>query len=56
MATAEQLNKSVDGETITAPLRRDARRFAHRPALTTGIGPGAGTLSWSRPRAEVSVL
>ncbi|TQL24070.1 hypothetical protein FBY37_6151 [Streptomyces sp. SLBN-134] len=29
MATAEQLHKSVDGETITALLRRNAQQFAH---------------------------
>ncbi|MFJ3980589.1 AMP-dependent synthetase/ligase [Streptomyces fungicidicus] len=56
MATAEQLHKSVDGETITALLRRNAQQFAHRPALTTGIGPDAGTLSWSQLRAEVAAL
>ncbi|MFF5103425.1 AMP-dependent synthetase/ligase [Streptomyces sp. NPDC000134] len=56
MATAEQLHQSVEGQTITALLRRNARRFAERPALTTGIGPDAGTLTWSQLRAEVAAL
>ncbi|MEU0449368.1 AMP-dependent synthetase/ligase [Streptomyces tendae] len=56
MATAEQLHESVEGLTITALLRRNARQFAERPALTTGIGPDAGTLSWSQLRAEVAAL
>ncbi|MET9565340.1 AMP-dependent synthetase/ligase [Streptomyces tauricus] len=56
MATAEQLYESVEGLTIPALLRRNAQRFAGRPALTTGIGPDAGTLSWSQLRAEVAAL
>ncbi|MFE2281910.1 AMP-dependent synthetase/ligase [Streptomyces sp. NPDC059454] len=56
MATAEQLHKSVEGLTITALLRRNAQRYAERPALTTGIGPDAGTLSWAQLRAEVAAL
>ncbi|MEU6032210.1 AMP-dependent synthetase/ligase [Streptomyces tauricus] len=56
MATAEQLYESVEGLTIPALLRRNAQRFAERPALTTGIGPDAGTLSWSQLRAEVAAL
>nr|WP_240449542.1 long-chain fatty acid--CoA ligase [Streptomyces harenosi] len=42
--------------TITGLLRRNAQRFGARPALTTGIGPDARTLSWSRLRAEVAAL
>ncbi|WP_221350333.1 AMP-dependent synthetase/ligase [Streptomyces beigongshangae] len=56
MATAEQLHESVEGLTIPALLRRNAQRFAGRPALTTGIGSDAGTLSWSQLRAEVAAL
>jgi long-chain acyl-CoA synthetase len=56
VATAEQLHESVEGLTIPALLRRNAQRFAGRPALTTGIGPDAGTLSWSQLRAEVAAL
>jgi long-chain acyl-CoA synthetase len=56
MATAEQLHESVEGLTITALLRRNARQYAERPALTTGIGPEAGTLTWSQLRAEVAAV
>ncbi|MFC8592267.1 AMP-dependent synthetase/ligase [Streptomyces atroolivaceus] len=56
MATAEQLHKSVEGLTITGLLRRNAQCFADRPALTTGIDPGAVTLTWSQLRAEVAAL
>ncbi|MFI8946719.1 AMP-dependent synthetase/ligase [Streptomyces sp. NPDC053750] len=56
MATAEQLHESVEGLTITALLRRNARQYAERPALTTGLGPDAATLSWSQLRAEVAAL
>ncbi|MFE6286591.1 hypothetical protein [Streptomyces sp. NPDC057877] len=48
MVTAEQLHESVEGQTITRLLRRNAQRFAERPALTTGPGPDAGTLSWAQ--------
>ncbi|MFG3165005.1 AMP-dependent synthetase/ligase [Streptomyces sp. NPDC048232] len=56
MATAEQVHESVEGQTITALLRRNARQYAERPALTTGIGPDAGTLTWSQLRAEVAAV
>lgn len=56
MATPEQLHESVEGLTIPGLLRRNARRFAARPALTTGPGPDAGTLSWAQLRAEVAAL
>jgi long-chain acyl-CoA synthetase len=56
VATAEQLHQSVEGLTITGLLRRNAQQFADRPALTTGIGPDAATLSWSQLRAEVAAL
>ncbi|MFF3501621.1 AMP-dependent synthetase/ligase [Streptomyces sp. NPDC003247] len=56
MATAQQLHESVEGQTITGLLRRNARRFADLPALTTGVGPDAATLSWSQLRAEVAAL
>ncbi|MFC8067944.1 AMP-dependent synthetase/ligase [Streptomyces sp. NPDC057293] len=56
MATAEQLHESVEGQTITALLRRNARQYGERPALTTGIGPDAGTLTWSQLRAEVAAV
>jgi long-chain acyl-CoA synthetase len=56
MATAEQLHESVEGLTITALLRRNARQYAECPALTTGIGPDAGTLTWSQLRAEVAAV
>ncbi|MCQ8833941.1 AMP-dependent synthetase/ligase [Streptomyces malaysiensis] len=56
MATAEQLQQSIEELTITKLLRRNAQQFAERPALTTGLGPDAGTLSWSQLRAEVAAL
>ncbi|GAA2797235.1 AMP-dependent synthetase/ligase [Saccharopolyspora taberi] len=37
-------------------LRRNARRYPDHPALTSGIGPDATTLTWSRLRSEVAVL
>ncbi|MET9969369.1 AMP-dependent synthetase/ligase [Streptomyces sp. NPDC006356] len=56
MVTAEQLHRSVEGVTVTGLLRRNAQQFGDRPALTTGIGPDAVTLSWSRLRAEVAAV
>ncbi|NYV75058.1 long-chain fatty acid--CoA ligase [Streptomyces sp. UH6] len=56
MATAEQLRQSVEGLTIPRLLRRNAEQFAALPALTTGIGPEDGTLTWSQLRAEVAAL
>ncbi|MFH8346623.1 AMP-dependent synthetase/ligase [Streptomyces sp. NPDC018045] len=56
MAPAERLHASVQGLTIASLLRRNARHHADRPALTTGIGPDAGTLSWAQLRAEVAAL
>ncbi|WP_151769552.1 AMP-dependent synthetase/ligase [Streptomyces abyssomicinicus] len=56
MATAEQLRQSVEGLTIPRLLRRNAGQFAALPALTTGIGPEEGTLTWSQLRAEVAAL
>ncbi|MEV6165424.1 AMP-dependent synthetase/ligase [Streptomyces sp. NPDC052052] len=56
MTTAEPLHESVEGLTITRLLRRNAQQFAEHPALTTGIGPDAGTLSWTQLRAEVAAL
>ncbi|MFF8680792.1 AMP-dependent synthetase/ligase [Streptomyces sp. NPDC015237] len=56
MTTAEQLHESVEGLTITALLRRNAQQYAERPALTTGIGADAGTLTWSQLRAEVAAV
>ncbi|MGW0733959.1 AMP-dependent synthetase/ligase [Streptomyces sp. NPDC002851] len=57
MATAaEQLHQSAESLTITGLLRRNAQDYADHPALTTGIGPDAVTLSWSRLRTEVAAL
>ncbi|SDD49961.1 AMP-binding protein [Streptomyces prasinopilosus] len=56
MATAEHVSEPVEGLTIPRLLRRNARRFGDRPALTTGPGPEAGTLLWSQLRAEVAAL
>ncbi|MFI8306345.1 AMP-dependent synthetase/ligase [Streptomyces sp. NPDC085927] len=56
MATAEHMSESVEGLTIPRLLRRNARQFGDRPALTTGPGPEAGTLLWSQLRAEVAAL
>ncbi|MFI0469137.1 AMP-dependent synthetase/ligase [Saccharopolyspora sp. 5N102] len=56
MTTAEQVHRAVEGLTITGLLRRNAQRFPDHPALTSGIGPDATTLTWSRLRAEVAVL
>ncbi|WP_327659131.1 MULTISPECIES: AMP-dependent synthetase/ligase [unclassified Streptomyces] len=56
MTPTEPLRQSVDGLTITRLLRRNAEEFGDRPALTTGIGPDAGTLTWSQLRAEAAAL
>ncbi|MFJ7239005.1 AMP-dependent synthetase/ligase [Streptomyces olivaceus] len=56
MAITEPPHPSAEGLTITALLRRNALEYAERPALTTGLGPDAGTLSWSQLRAEVAAL
>ncbi|MFI1440393.1 AMP-dependent synthetase/ligase [Streptomyces fructofermentans] len=56
MTTAEPPHDYVEGLTITELLRRNAREFAERPALTTGPGPHAGTLNWTQLRTEVAAL
>ncbi|MFE1292260.1 AMP-dependent synthetase/ligase [Streptomyces sp. NPDC058751] len=56
MTTAEPLHQYVEGLTITRLLRRNAQEFGERPALTTGPGPDAGTLTWTQLRAEVAAL
>ncbi|MGY0489766.1 AMP-dependent synthetase/ligase [Streptomyces sp. WG-D5] len=56
MTPTEPLHQSVDGLTITTLLRRNAQEHGDRPALTTGIGPDAGTLTWNQLRAEVAAL
>ncbi|WP_216216781.1 AMP-dependent synthetase/ligase [Amycolatopsis aidingensis] len=56
MTAAEQLHHAVEGLTIAGLLRHNARQFPDHPALTSGIGPDATTLTWSRLRSEVAVL
>jgi long-chain acyl-CoA synthetase len=56
VATAEQLHQSVEGLTIPRLLRRNAEQFAALPALTTGVGPEEGTLTWFQLRAEIAAL
>ena len=56
MAPTEQLHRSVEGMTIPALLRRNARDFSQHTALTTGPDPTAGSLTWSQLRAEVAAL
>lgn len=56
MAAPEQPHRSVEGLTIPALLRENARRHPDRPALTTGIGPDDGTLTWFQLRSEVAAL
>ncbi|MCQ4211705.1 AMP-dependent synthetase/ligase [Streptomyces longispororuber] len=56
MTTAEPLHQSTEELTITRLLRRNAIEFGERPALTTGLGPDAGTLTWTQLRAEVAAL
>ncbi|WP_210637573.1 AMP-dependent synthetase/ligase [Streptomyces sp. GESEQ-13] len=56
MAASEQLHRSVEGLTIPALLRENARRHPDLPALTTGIGPDDGTLTWFQLRSEVAAV
>lgn len=56
MSIGERVEESIAGLTTTTLLRRNAERFADHPALTTGIDPGARTLSWSELRSEVAAL
>ncbi|GHB26089.1 MULTISPECIES: AMP-dependent synthetase/ligase [Streptomyces] len=56
MTTAEPLPQSSEALTIPRLLRRNAQEFAQRPALSTGFGPDAGTLTWTQLRAEVAAL
>ncbi|SFS74586.1 AMP-dependent synthetase/ligase [Saccharopolyspora flava] len=56
MTTAEQVNRAVEGLTIPALLRRNARDFPDHPALTSGIGSKDTTWTWSRLRTEVAAL
>lgn len=56
MTTANPLRQAVEGLTIPRLLRRNAERFPDLPALTSGPGPDATTLTWSRLRSEVAAL
>ncbi|WP_017609307.1 AMP-dependent synthetase/ligase [Nocardiopsis xinjiangensis] len=56
MATATPLRQAVEGLTIPRLLRRNAERFPELPALTSGLGPDARTLTWSQLRSEVAAL
>lgn len=56
MTRAEQVNRAVEGTTITGLLRRNSTQFPDHPALTSGIDSSATTLTWSQLRAEVAVL
>lgn len=56
MTTANPLRQAVEGLTIPRLLRRNAERFPDLPALTSGLGPDATTLTWSRLRSEVAAL
>ncbi|ALC27024.1 AMP-dependent synthetase [Streptomyces sp. CFMR 7] len=56
MVTMEQLHEDIGELTITRLLRRNAQQYAALPALTTGVGPEDGTLSWSQLRGEVAAL
>ncbi|GGV28206.1 long-chain acyl-CoA synthetase [Streptomyces griseoflavus] len=56
MESPEQLHQSIEELTIPRLLRRNALQHADRPALTTGIGPDDGTLTWFQLRAEVAAL
>ncbi|MFE3498586.1 AMP-dependent synthetase/ligase [Kitasatospora sp. NPDC059160] len=58
MASATPPRPSVDtgNLTITRLLRRNARAFPGRPALTGGTGPDATTRTWSQLRAETAAL
>ncbi|MCX5388043.1 long-chain fatty acid--CoA ligase [Streptomyces sp. NBC_00083] len=49
-------SSATDDMTVTGLLRRNARDFADRPALTSGTGPSATTWTWSRLRAETAAL
>ncbi|WTB92741.1 AMP-dependent synthetase/ligase [Streptomyces cellulosae] len=42
--------------TIPALLRENARRHPDLPALTTGVGPDDGTLTWFQLRSEVAAV
>jgi long-chain acyl-CoA synthetase len=53
---AEQVQDAVEGLTITALLRRNARDHPDHPALTSGINPDATTLTWAGLRDEVAAV
>ncbi|MDA3650115.1 long-chain fatty acid--CoA ligase [Saccharopolyspora indica] len=56
MTAAQRALQATTGKTIPGLLRRNARQFPDHPALTSGIGPDARTLTWAELRAEVAVL
>lgn len=47
---------TAETSTIPGLLRRNATESADLPALTSGIGPDASTLTWSQLRAEIAAL
>lgn len=48
------MDRTIDGLTIPNLLRRNATESADAPALTSGPGPDAVTLTWAQLRSEVS--
>ena len=53
LSTAEQVDRTIDGLTIPNLLRRNATESADAPALSSGPGPDAVTLTWAQLRSEV---
>lgn len=48
------MDRTIDGLTIPNLLRRNATESAEAPALSSGPGPDAQTLTWAQLRSEVS--
>lgn len=48
------MDRTIDGLTIPNLLRRNATESADAPALSSGPGPDASTLTWAQLRSEVS--
>ncbi|HEY0638965.1 MAG TPA: AMP-dependent synthetase/ligase [Pseudonocardiaceae bacterium] len=54
MVSGDQVAAAVGALTVPALLARNAREHGDRPALTSGIGEGATTLTWAELRRQVA--
>jgi long-chain acyl-CoA synthetase len=56
VGTAEDARQAIEGQTVASFLRRNAKEFAEKPAISSGWGPDATTLAWGEFRDHIAAL